>query len=77
MELRLVQILLGKTGENHDLYKSFTSVIPAMSFFVSYIQKIVLVIVSELKQYLEYVQKIIIALESHSCQPVISSCQYA
>lgn len=59
--------------KDHYLFESFTSVIPAINILVSYMQKIVLAIVSELKQYLEYVQKMIVALES---QAVISSCQY-
>lgn len=65
-----------KMEKKSDLYKSFTSVIPAINILVPYMQKILLAIVTELEQYLEYVQKIITALERHSCQAVISSCQY-
>lgn len=44
-------------------------VIPEINILVSYMQKIALAIVSELKQYLECFQKIIIALD-----PFISGC---
>lgn len=54
---------------NHDFHKSFMEEIPEINILVSYMQKIALAIVSELKQYLECFQKIIIALD-----PLISGC---